>query len=263
MIGEQQVSIVSYLMTDGIGRIEISRPERRNALNHAALGELAEATRRATEDDVRVLVLSGASDHFCSGADLKELEDLEFTRTLRGVLDDLAGLAFPTIAAVSGACMGLGMQLALSCDPRLATSDARFAVPVAKLGLMVDHWTVQRLAQLVGQSTARWMLLTADVVTASRAHEVGFVHQLVDVSEQAPGAAVLSEAEALAARVAALAPLALSGSKLGLDLLAARPEDQATTSSYRDAFERAWASEDLEEGRRAFAERRSPTFTGR
>src|SRR5690606_4130304 len=99
-------------------------------------------------DELRVLVLHGAGDQFCSGADLKELEDLEFTRALRLVLDDLAGLRFPTIAAISGACMGLGMQLAMSCDLRIATAEARFAVPVARLGLMVDHWTVQRLALL-------------------------------------------------------------------------------------------------------------------
>ena len=175
--------------------------------------------RAAAEDGVRSLVLTGDADQFCSGADLKELEDLEFTRALRAMLDDLAGLAVPTIAAISGACMGLGMQLALACDLRLATDDARFAVPVAKLGLMVDHWTVQRLALLAGHSTARWMVMTARPLTAERAHAVGLVHELVPVAADGPGAAVLGAADELAGQIAALAPLSLAGTKLGLDLL--------------------------------------------
>jgi enoyl-CoA hydratase len=153
--------------------------------------------------------------------------------------------------------MGLGLQLAVSCDLRLATPDARFAVPVAKLGLMVDHWTVQRLALGVGHSTARWMMLTAQQVTAERAHELGFVHQLVEAGPDGAGNAVLSGARLLA------------GSKLGLDLLAAAPDDVATAGgeaaephSYRQAFERAWGSGDLVEGRAAFTERRPPVFRG-
>jgi enoyl-CoA hydratase len=158
--------------------------------------------------------------------------------------------------------MGLGTQLALSCDLRLATPDARFAVPVAKLGLMVDHWTVQRLALLAGHSTARWMLLTAEPVPAADANRVGLVHQLVEPDEAGPGAAVLAAADDLAERITHLAPLALAGSKLGLDLLE-RPGDEADPrSEYRAAFEAAWASDDLVEGRRAFGERRSPTFRG-
>lgn len=244
---------VEYRSEGRVGHLTISRPERRNALNHAALDELHDGVRRAAHDELRCLVLSGDQGQFCSGADLKELEDLSFTRALRAMLDDLAGLDFPTVAAISGACMGLGMQLALACDLRVATADARFAVPVAKLGLMVDHWTVQRLALLAGHSTARWMLLTAEPVDAGRASEVGLVHQLVDD---------LSAADDLARRIATLAPLALSGSKVGLDLLERTPDDAVPDSTYRQAFERAWASNDLVEGRRAFGERRPPRFSG-
>lgn len=253
-----------------VGVLTVARPERRNAVDHAALDELADCVRQAAVAAPRVLVLTGAEDQFCAGADLKELEDLTFTRALRRALDDLAALPFPTVAAISGACMGLGLQLAVACDLRLATPEARFAVPVAKLGLMVDHWTVQRLALGVGHSTARWMLLTAGQVTAARAHELGFVHQLVEPGPEGPGAAVLAAATTLADQVARLAPLALSGSKLGLDLLEAAPDDAATAGgeadrtppSYRAAFERAWASGDLVEGRTAFAERRAPVFRG-
>lgn len=252
---------VSYRADGTVGHIEISRPERRNALNHTALDELHDAVGRAQRDELRVLVLSGSDDQFCSGADLKELEDLEFTNALRRMLDDLAGLTFPTIAAISGACMGLGAQLALACDLRIATSEARFAVPVAKLGLMVDHWTIQRLALSVGHSTARWMVLTASQVTAERAHQIGFVQDLVADGDDAPGDRSLAAADELAASIARLAPMSLAGSKLGLDLLERGDADAAGT--YRAAFEAAWASGDLVEGRMAFAERRPPVFEGR
>ncbi len=257
------MAIVSYGLDGRVGRLTISRPDRRNALNHQALEELHDGVRRAATDDLRALVVTGDEDQFCAGADLKELEDLSFTRLLRTALDDLAALPFPTVAAIAGACMGLGTQLALSCDLRLATPDARFAVPVAKLGLMVDHWTVQRLALLAGHSTARWMMLTAEPVGATRAHEVGLVHRLVEPGEAGPGASVLAAADELATGIAALAPLSLAGSKLGLDLLE-RPAGQIDPeAAYLAAFEAAWASDDLVEGRRAFGDRRPPEFRGR
>ena len=248
------MTTVAYSAEGQVGRLTISRPDRRNALNHAALDELHDGVRRAAGADLRCLVLTGDQGHFCSGADLKELEDLEFTRALRAMLDDLAALPIPVVAAISGACMGLGMQLALACDLRVSTQDGRFAVPVARLGLMVDHWTVQRLALHAGHSTARWMLLTADPLTAARAHDVGLVHRVVDD---------LDEADALARQIATLAPLALAGSKRGLDLLERAPQDADPDGRYREAFEGAWASEDLVEGRRAFGERRRPDFKGR
>jgi enoyl-CoA hydratase len=255
--------IATYSRSEQVGRITISRPDRRNALNHEALDELHEGVRAASEDGVRVLVLTGDADHFCSGADLKELEDLAFTRALRAMLDDLAALPVPTVAAISGACMGLGMQLALACDLRLATEDARFAVPVAKLGLMVDHWTVQRLALLAGHSTARWMVMTARPLTAERAHAVGLVHELVPGDEDGPGASVLRAADELAGQIASLAPLTLAGTKLGLDLLEREATAIDPDSRYLDAFHAAWASDDLVEGRRAFGERRPAEFEGR
>lgn len=261
------MAIVTYASDGAVARLTISRPERRNALNHQALDELHDGVRSAaaaaSESGVRVLVVTGDDDQFCAGADLKELEDLAFTRALRAVLDDLAALPFPTIAAIAGACMGLGTQIAVSCDLRLATPDARFAVPVAKLGLMVDHWTIQRLAMLVGHSTARWMVLTARPVAAVDAHRIGLVHQLVDVDEAAgPGRSVLDAANDLAAEIAILAPLALAGSKLGLDLLQPSGEFADPDGAYRAAFQAAWASEDLIEGRTAFGERRPPVFRG-
>jgi enoyl-CoA hydratase len=257
---------VNYQLDGPVARLTISRPQRRNALNHEALEELHAGVRRAREDAARCVVVTGSDNHFCAGADLKELEDLRFADTLRGALDDLSALPVPTIAAISGSCMGLGMQLALACDLRLATPEARFAVPVAKLGLMVDHWTIQRLAMLAGHSTARWMLLTAEPVHTRHAVDVGLVQRMVDPAEHGqdadPGTAVVTEADDLAGRISRLAPLSLAGSKLGLDLLERPGGDVDPRGAYRAAFERAWSSGDLVEGRRAFAEQRAPEFRG-
>ncbi len=257
------MSAVSYLVDGRVGRITISRPERRNALNHAALDELHDLVRRAAGDDLRSLVITGDHDQFCSGADLSELEDLAFTSALRAMLDDLAALPFPTIAALSGACMGLGMQIALACDLRLATDEVKVAVPVAKLGLLVDHWTVQRLALLAGHSTARWLMLSARPMTAQRCHQVGLVQDLVETGPDGPGASVLAAATELAEEIALLAPLALRGSKQGLDLLERTSTALDPDGEYRRAFTEAWNSDDLVEGRRSFVERRPAEFKGK
>lgn len=254
---------VGVHLDDAVAVVTLARPERRNALDAATLGELHGAVTEVAAAGARAVVLTGAGDQFCAGADLTELEDVRFTEALRSMLDDLAALPVPTIAAISGACMGLGVQLAVACDLRLATADARFAVPVAKLGLMVDHWTVQRVSMLAGHSTARWMLLTARPVDAARAHQVGFVNQMVDTGEGGPSASVSAAATTLAREVATLAPLSLAGSKHGLDLVQPDGGTVDPQGSYRRAFEAAWSSEDLVEGRSAFAERRSPQFRGR
>lgn len=214
--------MIRHAVSDGVATITIDRPKRRNALNHDAVEALDGALGASTEAGARCVIVTGADGHFCAGADLTELEDLTFTHRLREMLDHLAGLEIPTIAAISGACMGLGMQLALGCDIRIATPDASFGVPVAKLGLMVDHWTLRRLALAAGWGTARHMVLFAEVLDAAAAHRVGLVQDLGD----------LAAAEVLAQRVTSLAPLSISGSKLGLNL-AGSDEEPATYRGVR------------------------------
>jgi enoyl-CoA hydratase len=230
--------------------VTIDRQERRNAIDAGALAMLAGHLDEVAAAPARVLVVTGAGGHFCAGADLTTLEDTGFASELRVVLDRLAGLPFATLAAVSGAALGAGTQLATACDLRVASPDARFGIPAGKLGLMVDARTVQRLATLAGDAPARAMLLAAEQVDGAAAHRLGLVQRLGG----------LDEALAWADEIAALAPLSVAGHKLALERLAPPPPDDPEVAQ---AFVRAWESADLQEGMAAFAERRAPRFEGR
>jgi len=234
-----------------VALVTIDRPDRRNAVDRDALAGLAAAITAASDANLatRAFVLTGAGGHFCAGADLTGLEDESFAVTLRSVLQGLREAPFPTIAAVEGAALGAGTQLAIACDLRVAASSARFGIPAAKLGLMVDHWTVQRLALFAGHGPARAMLLAADVLDGDDAVRLG-------LAQRAGG---LDDALAWAEQIAALAPLTIQGHKLALNALEA---DLGNDPAVSAAFSRAWASSDLQEGLRAFHERRSPAFRG-
>ena len=230
--------------------VTLDRAERRNALDHDTLGALYEALRAAKKRPTRALVLAGANGHFCAGADLTGVEDAQFATYLQHVLDALRTVPFPTIAAVEGAALGAGTQLAVACDLRVATKSASFGIPAAKLGLMVNHWTVQRVEQLFGPSTARAVLLGAEVISGETALRLGVANR--------EGA--LLEALAWADQIAALAPLTIAGHKLMLNKLEETPPVDSDVAA---AFNRAWSSEDFAEGLDAFRNRRTPVFRGK
>lgn len=232
--------------------LTLDRPERRNAVDLDACRAIEAAVTGAhASDGTRVVVLTGAGGHFCAGADLGGVEDTAFVAALRGALEALRETPCCTVAAVEGAALGAGTQLAVACDLRVATADARFGIPAAKLGLMVDHWTVRRLALAAGHGPARAMLLAADVLDGERAHALGLVHRLGG----------LDAALAWAGEVAALAPLTVAGHKRSLN--AAEAGDDQGGADVAAAFAAAWGSEDLAEGMAAFRERRAPRFRGR
>jgi enoyl-CoA hydratase len=242
--------VIHHERREAVALVTIDRPERRNAVDRDALAELEAVIATAVEDPtIRVFLLTGAGGHFCAGADLTGLEDETFASTLRIVLQGLHDAPFPTIAAVDGAALGAGTQLAIACDLRVATPGARFGIPAAKLGLMVDHWTVQRLALLAGHGPARAMLLAADVLSGDEAVRLGLAQRTGD----------LDAALAWAADIAELAPLTIRGHKIALNRLEA---DLGTDPAVAEAFKRAWGSADLQEGLAAFHERRSPAFRG-
>ncbi|HEY6531725.1 MAG TPA: enoyl-CoA hydratase-related protein [Acidimicrobiales bacterium] len=230
--------------------VSIDRPERHNALDQDAIAGLQAVLRQTEATPPRVLVLTGAAGHFCSGADLTTVEDHDVVAALGEVLRGLRAAPFPTMAVVEGYALGAGTQLAIACDLRIATAGASFGVPAARLGLMVDQWTVRRLVGLAGQSTARHLLLSTDRMTGERAHQLGLVHRLGDVADGL----------AWAHDVALLAPLTLQGLKLGLDEL---DPDEPASPTYEAAAAAAWGSRDLAEGLAAFAEKRPANFEGR
>jgi len=231
----------------GVLVVTLDRPARRNAVDHATLVGLAEAQEHAAA--ARVLVLTGAPQAFSAGADLTGVEEGEFARLLGRVLRGFTELPIPTIAAIDGPAVGAGTQLAVACDLRVATPPSRFGIPAARLGLVVDHWTVERLARELGWPIARAMLLAAETYDAAALHAAGAVHRLGD----------LAEALRWARELALLAPLTIAAHKLALERSG---PDPASNEAVEAARRSAWASADAVEGRQAFLDKRPPRFTG-
>jgi enoyl-CoA hydratase/carnithine racemase len=230
----------------GVWTITLDRPERRNAVDHATLRSLLDAQLRVA--GARVVVLTGAPPAFCAGADLNGVKDDAFASDLALVLRGFTEMSAPVIAAIDGPALGAGAQLAAVCDLRVATADSVVGVPAAKLGLVIDHWTIDRIRSEFGAATARGMLLAAELYSGERLYHSGAVHRLGD----------LADALAWAGRIAALAPLSNAGHKLGLNGAGANDDD-----SFATARERAWSSADAREGREAFLDKRRATFRGR
>ena len=233
-----------------VALVTIDRPERRNALDHEALEQLLDALARSGA--ARVVVLTGAQGHFCAGADLTGVEDAGFTDLLRRVLAALRDDPRPVVAACDGAALGAGTQLAVACDLRVATPSARFGIPAAKLGLTVDHWTIERLSLLAGAGPARAMLLAAETYGGEDAHALGLVQRIGD----------LDEALGWADEIAALAPLTIAAHKVALNRLE-MPVGRGDDADVLATADAAWASDDLQEGMAAFRDRRLPRFKGR
>ncbi|MFT6291685.1 MAG: enoyl-CoA hydratase [Ilumatobacter sp.] len=231
--------------------VTLDRPERRNALDHATLLELLEIQERLAREagsDVRAVVLTGAAPAFCAGADLTGVEEGQFATDLGAMLRGFGSLPVPVIAAIDGPALGAGTQLVVACDLRIATPESVLGVPAAKLGLVVDHWTVRRIADEFTPSVARGMLVAAETYTAADLHRIGAIHRL----------GALEDAMVWAERLTTLAPLTMATHKLALESTEAGVDVEFETQ--RTA---AWASADAEEGRTAFLEKRRADFNGR
>ena len=230
--------------------LTLDRPEKHNALNIALCDRIRGALDEVAE--ARAIVLTGRGRSFCSGADLDEVYTAEFRDALYAMLHAVTDLPVPVVAAVNGAAIGAGTQLAVAADFRVGAPQARFAVPTAKIGLAVDPWTIRRLALLAGNSTARRLLLACEEIDADTALARGLADR--------PGGTDV--ALAWAHEMTSLAPLTQAYSKRVLNAVFEPEFDESLSKELHEAFEGCWVSEDFAEGRRARAEKRPPVFRG-
>jgi enoyl-CoA hydratase/carnithine racemase len=250
---------------DGVGRIVFNNPERRNAVSlemwQAVEGAL---DAFANDDEVRVVVLSGAGDKaFVSGADVSKFDDeragaaavAHYDATTARVYAKLERLPKPTIAQISGSCVGGGVALAVCCDLRICGEGARFSIPAAKLGLGYGFAGLKRLVDVIGPSFAKEMLFTARLFSAAEARAMGLVNRVL------PDAEVAAAVTDYARTITANAPLTIGAVKtiIGEVLKDPAARDLAQCEALVAA---CFASRDYVEGRRAFLEKRTPEFIG-
>jgi enoyl-CoA hydratase/carnithine racemase len=241
--------------------LTLARPERRNALDQDHLEALISAVRDAEADEnVRVIVIAGEGTAFCAGYDLgNPLASSNGEAPDSLVLQSMAAVqrcALPTLARVHGPAFGAGLHLAIACDLRLATSQASFCLPPAKLGIAYAPEGLARLVSLVGTSKARRMAFTGEVLKAEAASSSGLVDELLSPDE------LDDRVEALANAIADAAPLAVRAMKKSFNRL-----ESSLLADERDEAERerlaCYASADAAEGVLAFAKKRPPVFRGR
>jgi 2-(1,2-epoxy-1,2-dihydrophenyl)acetyl-CoA isomerase len=247
-----------------IATITLNRPEARNALDMTMRGELLAALDELeAAPEVRVVVLTGAGEHFCAGGDVKSMRERRNTaaegrarvEALNRMVLRLVDFPRPTIAMVDGYAVGAGCNLALCCDLVVASDRARFGEVFAKIGLVPDGGGTWLLPRAVGLARAKELVFTADVIGAAEAAAMGLVNRVV------PAAELATATQALAAKIAAGPPAAL---RLGKHMLNRAAASDLGAALDLEAFSQGIAitGEDHREGLAAFFERRSPRFTG-
>ncbi len=260
--GEAAFEHLGISVDDGIAVVTIDRPDALNALNGELLLELSTAFDLIEADvGVRALVITGAGRAFVAGADVGELTSLddpfagrETSLGGQDVMNTLAALPFPTIAAINGFALGGGLELALACDLRVASKEAKLGLPEVGLGLIPGYGGTQRLPRLIGHGRALDLVLTGRHVPADEALLLGLVNRVVDDA--------LEGALALARQTLRNAPVALGLAKeamvRGLDVTL--PQGLEIEA---DLFGMVVTTDDMKEGTAAFLAKRKPTFEGR
>lgn len=241
--------VVQIVWNDDVALLTLNRPERRNAVDLSSLEQIREIQVEAVSRNVRVLVLAGSPPAFCAGADLAGVREEVFHEALNLVLRGFTQMPCLTMAAIEGPALGAGAQLVVACDVRVATPHSIIGVPAAKLGLVVNHWTIERIVREFSWPVARNMLLTATNYSAEELHRMGSIHRL----------GTLDDALAWAREIAQLAPLTIRGHKVALEATAGEPDMNELVSACRS---QALSSKDAQEGREAFLEKRQPKFVG-
>ncbi|HKY03248.1 MAG TPA: enoyl-CoA hydratase [Blastocatellia bacterium] len=252
-------------LEEGIKRITINRPDRRNSVDTETTALLLEAFQQAAEDDSKVVILTGAGDAFCAGADLQatnafDIKKIDVTDALRSHTNPtilaMRNLPKPIIARVHGAAVGVGCNYALASDILIASDQAKFGQVFVKIGLMPDGGSTYTLPRIVGYAKAFELMATGDLLSAQEAFELGMVNRVVAVEE------LDRVVDEMAARLGSAAPIALAKIKAGLNH--AETSDLASALEFEAVNQGAcFRSDDFVEGVRAFLEKRKPTFEGR
>lgn len=240
--------------------LTMNRPEKRNALNRA----MFEAFNRAfdaieADKSIRAVVLRGEGRAFSSGIDLREIDQVEASGvrhvTAHDIFTRLESLPIPTVAAVQGPTLTGGLVLALLCDLRIAAQNAGLGMTPARIGRVPDYFIFRKFMALVGPAHTAEIMYTAEPLGAARAYEIGLVDRVV-LDER-----LATEADALAERIAANAPLSLRAMKASIRrcLSAEFNVDHKDIDAMRAAV---WNSKDGKEGVRAFLEKRKPVWSG-
>ncbi|WP_378942601.1 enoyl-CoA hydratase-related protein [Mesorhizobium sp. ANAO-SY3R2] len=249
---------------DGVATIVINRPARKNAVTQAMWIEIAALVDGLSVDPaVRVIVLRGAGHDFSAGADIGEFDTLRgdaesaraYEATNSAAFAALRNAPVPVIAAIRGICFGGGFGLAAACDLRIATADAQFAVPAARLGLAYPQDAMGDIVWAAGEQMARYLTYTAGRIDAQAALSAGFLLEIVDADR------FEARIDEIARTIARNAPLSVRASKAAIR--AALSHDPAEAEAAQAAGDATFLSDDYAEGRAAFHGRRTPVFKGR
>jgi enoyl-CoA hydratase/carnithine racemase len=245
-----------------VARLTIDNPERRNALDHELLDALAGHARTLR---ARCLVIRGSGSVFSAGYDIGNLEGQSFEESaerlvahpFHDALEALEAYEYPVVGEINGHAIGGGLELALTCDIRVAARTARLGMPPAKLGLIYSHTGLRKFIDVCGPANTAELFHVGEPVDADRALTMGLVNETVD-----PGRLEERVLE-LAAQIAANAPLSLAGNKRIIRTLRSQPLPPEVEKELIELRESCFRSEDFREGVRAFAEKRKPRWQGR
>lgn len=249
---------------DGIATIKIHRPQALNALNSATLDDLLAVTETlAGDDQVRVVIITGeGAKAFVAGADIAEMRDLSPVQALvfsakgHQAFSNLTQMRKPVVAAVNGYALGGGFELALACDIIYASDKARLGFPEVTLGIVPGFGGTQLAPKLVGLARAKELVLTGQVITAQEAYEMGLINKVIAHDQ------LMTEARALAVKLAAVGPIAVGLAKDCINKSLALDSDSGLNYEAK-AFALCFGTEDQKDAMTAFLEKKPTTFHGR